>query len=268
MKVALIDGPNLAYRHYYARLGNPVLDTHGRNVSAVIGVSRALKHLRDEIGPDLWAMAWEMKGPKVRHAMYAGYKQGRDETPSDLLTQLPLVMNMASHEWDLRPCWAKGEEADDVLATLTELCLYAGHQVVIVTADKDMLQLVQRDVTVWAPLSKGEHKLYDVEAVREAWGVPPSMFVDLLALMGDSSDGYPGCHGIGRTTAVKLLSKYGSVEKLYDQLHEVDPRWAEKLRRSQEQVATSKGLAALRRHVSGIDIAMLDDVPRAVADLP
>jgi DNA polymerase-1 len=246
VRVLLVDGLGLAFRHHYARIGNPVKDGSGRNVSAVIGTRWALRNLLDSVKPDLWALAWEKPGKKWRHDYCPSYKSNRREHPLDLTAQLPLVQEMAFYDFGLPSTQVEGEEADDVLATLARLSVEAGHQVTVHSADKDMLQLVSDEVTVTCPLSMGRTETYRPGTVLEKWGVEPDELKDLFALMGDASDGYSGASGVGRVTAAALVAKHGPIAAIYKSLDKIKPDVAAKLVSSRKSVDTALVLATLR----------------------
>src|SRR5258706_4902804 len=168
--------------------------------------------LRREGSPDQWALAWDGRGKAFRHERFPDYKATRKPMPDDLLSQVPSIEILA-RAIGLPVIEVPGMEADDVMATLARRGEAEGHEVVLVTGDKDMLQLVDAQVTVLAPLGKGDGwNRMDEGAVREEWGVGPEHIRDVLALMGDTSDNIPGIPGIGEKTAIELVKQFGALE--------------------------------------------------------
>lgn len=197
-RLVVLDALGLAYRAYYAFIGRPLRNSRGENTSAIFGFSNMALKFRRELKPDYWALAWDGPGPTFRHELYPGYKATRPPMPEDLAAQLDPIEELAQ-DLGLPVIEKPGMEADDVMATLATRAAAAGHEVVLVTGDKDMLQVVDERVTVLAPQGKGEDYLrMDADAVRAKWGVGPEHIRDVLALMGDSSDDIPGVPGWAR----------------------------------------------------------------------
>ncbi|MFN8589191.1 MAG: DNA polymerase I [Candidatus Eisenbacteria bacterium] len=246
-RLVVLDALGLVYRSYYAFIGRPLRNSRGENTSAIFGMGNVLLKLRRELAPDLWALAWDGPGPTFRHEMYEEYKAHRPPMPEDLVTQLDPVEELARC-LGLPVIEKPGMEADDVMATLARTGAEAGFEVVLVTGDKDMLQVVNDRVTVLAPAGKGdEMKRMDPAAVREKWGVGPGHIRDVLALMGDSSDNIPGVPGVGEKTAVELLGQFESLEDLYARLDEVKkPALKKKLTEHRELAFLSRELATVR----------------------
>ena len=200
-RLVVLDALGLVYRSYYAFITRPLKNSRGENTSAIFGMGNVLLKLRRDLAPDRWAFAWDGPGPTFRHEMYPDYKAHRPPMPEDLVSQLDPVEELARC-LGLPVIEKPGMEADDVMATLAREGAEAGYEVVLVTGDKDMLQVVNDRVTVLAPAGKGdEMKRMDPAAVREKWGVGPEHIRDVLALMGDSSDNIPGVPGVGEKTA-------------------------------------------------------------------
>ncbi|MEP7028929.1 MAG: DNA polymerase I, partial [Candidatus Eisenbacteria bacterium] len=175
----------------------------------------------DQEKPDYWALAWDSELPTRRHVSYPEYKAHRPPMPEDLVRQLPQIQSVA-RALGLPVIEVPGTEADDVMATLTRRAVAEDMDVVLVTNDKDLQQLVTPHVTVLAPGGGGKDDVWmDEAAVQAKWGVPPSGLRDVLALMGDSSDNIPGVPGVGEKTAVDLIAQFGSLDALYARLPEV-----------------------------------------------
>jgi 5'-3' exonuclease len=202
---------------------------------------------RRELAPDYWALAWDGPGPTFRHELYKEYKEHRPAMPEELSAQLTPIEDLARC-MGLPVIEKPGMEADDVMATLARVGSEAGHEVLLVTGDKDMLQVVGGTVAVLSPQSKGDdYARLDADGVRAKWGVPPDQIRDVLALMGDASDGYPGVRGVGEKTAVELLSQFGSVDAVYARIAEIKkPALVRKLTENKALAYLSRELATVR----------------------
>jgi DNA polymerase-1 len=256
----VVDGHSHIFRAYHA-IGY-LSTSKGVPSHAVLILSTMLWKLIREEQPDYLGIALDPPGPTFRDAMFADYKATRTAMPDDLARQLPYVRRLFEA---LRTpvVEVQGYEADDVLATMVEQALKIPDlNVVIVTGDKDLLQLVGPRVKVLSVLGRtGEKVVYDEAKVRERWGVEPPQIADVLALMGDSIDNIPGVKGVGEKTAVKLIGQFGSVEKLYENLTLVGGKLRETLAASRKQALLSRELATVNRHV---DIAFDLDAFRRV----
>ena len=220
-RLFLLDGLALAYRSHFAFITRPLKNTRGEVTSAVFAFANTVVKLRDQEKPDLWALAWDSDLPTRRHTSYPEYKANRPPMPDDLTRQLPQIQDVA-RAFGLPVIEVPGTEADDVMATLARRAVKDGMDVVLVTNDKDMQQLVDPNIRVLAPSGRaGEDVWLDEAGVKAKWGVPPRGLRDVLALMGDSSDNVPGVPGVGEKTAVELIAQFGSLEALYDRLAEV-----------------------------------------------
>jgi DNA polymerase-1 len=262
-RLVILDALGLAYRAYYAFIGRPLKNRHGENTSAIFGMANMLVRFRRELKPDRWALAWDGPGPTFRHELYPDYKAHRPPMPDDLRSQLSPIEDLARC-LGLPVLEKPGMEADDVMATLSRIGAEAGYEVLLVTGDKDMLQLVGGPISVLAPQGKGDDYLpLDASGVRAKWGVGPEHIRDVLALMGDASDGYPGVPGIGEKTAVELLSTFGSLDDLYARLAEVKkPALLKKLTEHRALAFISRDLATLRRDLDlGVSLDELAVAP-------
>jgi DNA polymerase-1 len=220
-RVFLLDGLAIAYRSHFAFIRRPLTNTRGENTSAVFAFTNTVIKLRDQVKPDFWALAWDSDQPTRRHVSYPEYKAHRPPMPDDLVRQLPQIQSVA-RALGLPVIEVPGTEADDVMATLARRAVAEGMDVVLVTNDKDLQQLVSPHVSVLAPGGGGKDDVWmDEAAVQAKWGVPPSGLRDVLALMGDSSDNIPGVPGVGEKTAVDLIAQFGSLDQLYARLAEV-----------------------------------------------
>jgi DNA polymerase-1 len=240
----LVDGPSYLYRAYHA-IGH-LSTSRGLPTNATLGMTMMLWKLLREDRPSYMGIAWDAPGPTVRHQQFEAYKLQRPGMPKDLVEQIPWVRR-SCEALGLPLLQAPGYEADDILATAARRLHETAIELVLVTADKDALQLVDPRVTVLSVLGRtGERVLYDAAKVEERWGVPPARIPDILALMGDSIDNIPGVPGVGEVTAQKLLREFGSLEAVYANLAVVTgPKLRETLARNRDQAFLSRQLAVL-----------------------
>jgi DNA polymerase-1 len=244
----IVDGHSHIFRAYHA-VGY-LSTSKGVPSHAVLILSTMLWKLIREEQPDYLGIALDPPGPTFRDALYTEYKATRSAMPDDLARQLPYVRRL--FEALRTPVLeVPGYEADDVLATLVEHALKIPDlEIVIVTGDKDLLQLVGPRVRVLSVLGRtGERIVYDEAKVRERWGVEPAQIADVLALMGDSIDNIPGVKGVGEKTAVKLITQFGGVDGIYQNLTLVAGKLRETLATNRKQALLSRELATVNRHV-------------------
>jgi DNA polymerase-1 len=243
----VVDGYSHLFRAYHA-VGY-LSTSKGVPSHAVLILSTMLWKLIREEQPDYLGIAWDAPGPTFRDSLFADYKATRTRMPDDLARQLPYVHRL--FEAMRTPViQVPGYEADDVLATVVDQALDAALDVVVVTGDKDMLQLVGPRVRVLSVLGRtGERVMYDEAKVRERWGVEPPQIADVLALMGDSIDNIPGVRGVGEKTAVKLIGQFGSVARLYENLTLVPGKLRETLATGRKEALLSRELVVLNREV-------------------
>jgi 5'-3' exonuclease len=215
-RLFVLDAMALAYRGHYALIRRPLVNSKGEHTSALYVFANTALKIRREEQPDFWALAWDGAGPTERHVRYPEYKAHRKPMPNELLPQIPLIEDLAQ-AIGLPVLEIPGLEADDVMGTLARRGADEGLDVVLVTGDKDMVQLIGPRVRVLNPGLRGEdYSWVDADRVREKWGVPPEQVRDVLALMGDTSDNIPGVPGVGERTAAELIGKFGSLEQLYE----------------------------------------------------
>ncbi len=249
MSFYVVDGHSHLFRAYHA-VGY-LSTSKGVPSHAVLILSTMLWKLIREERPDYLAIAWDPPGPTFRDKLYEQYKATRTTMPGDLARQIPYVRRLfeAMHTPVIE---VPGYEADDVIATLVDRALAADQDIVIVTGDKDMLQLVGPRVRVLSVLGRtGERVVYDEAKVRERWGVEPRQIADVLALMGDAIDNIPGVHGVGEKTAVKLVNQFGSIDRLYENLSLVAGKLRETLAAGRKSALLSRELVVLR---PGVDL--------------
>jgi len=241
----LVDGHSLLYRAFYAL---PTMTTSsGEHTNAVYGFVSMLLRLLQEQDPDCLVVAFDKKGPTLRHDQFPDYKANRAETPDELITQVERVKELVD-AFGWRQEEIDGYEADDIIGTLCEKAKGAGYEVYIVTGDNDCLQLVDDQVRVLFT-RRGITNVdeMDEEAVKERLGVSPGQVPDYKGLVGDQSDNIPGVPGIGPKTAVKLLQQYGSVEGIVANVHQLSGKLAQRLQEHGEQALLSKKLATICR---------------------
>ena len=250
-RLFLIDGSALAYRSYFAFIRNPLINSKGENTSAVFGFTNSiLKILKDE-NPDYIAVVFDTKAPTFRHEIFKDYKSTRAKMPSEMVDQLPRIREV-SEGMNLPILEVDGFEADDLMGTLAKKAKAEELEVVLVTGDKDFLQLVDEDIKVLNPKRGGEEpELLDKRGVEEKFGVPPEKVIEVLALMGDASDNIPGIPGIGEKTAVELIKEFGDMEKVLANADKV------KRKNIQKSLKEHPDLARLSRRLVIIDT----DVP-------
>ena len=237
-RLFIIDGNSYIYRAFYA-IRN-LSTSAGLPSNAVFGFANMLLKVIKEKEPDLLAIAFDPKGPTRRHGEFKEYKAHRPPMPKDLIPQIPYIHNLVK-AFRIPVFVIEGQEADDVIATLARHAITAGMDVVIVTGDKDMLQLVGPGVTVYDSLK--ERTIGPAE-VEERFGVPPERVVEIMGLMGDASDNIPGVPGIGEKTAQALIKEYGTIEDLLANTHKIT---RPKLRQS---LMENAGLARLSRELA------------------
>lgn len=242
-KLLCVDGNSLINRAFYGV--RPLSARDGTPTNAVYGVMNMLHRQIIQLRPDYFVVAFDVHAPTFRHEMYSEYKAGRRPTPPDLLTQFPLVrqglLALGAHCVE-----CPGYEADDILGTYAAMSKAAGVEAYLFTGDKDSLQLISDGVTVLLATT-GESVVYDRSFFFEKYGVYPEQFVDVKALMGDSSDNIPGVAGIGEKTAAKLISDYGSLDLLYENIENkpLSPALKAKLIAGRESAYKSQTLSRI-----------------------
>ena len=246
----LIDGSAIFYRAYFAFIRNPLINSKGENTSATYGfVNSLLKIIREE-KPDYMAVAFDTKAPTFRHKMYDKYKSTRAKMPDELVIQLPRIRE-ATVVLELEAVELEGYEADDIIGTLARRAEKKGMNVWIVSGDKDMFQLVSDRVKIYNPgrASQAAEKL-DADGVEGKFGVRPERVIDMLALMGDSSDNVPGIPGIGPKTAKTLLEQFGSLDKVLESADRIKAKGTRaKVTENMESAHLSRELVTIKTDV-------------------
>ena len=264
-KIYLIDGHGLIYRAYYAFFKRPLITTKGENTSAIFGFMRMILRLLKDENPRYMLCVFDSRVKTFRHEKYPEYKAKRLKAPNDLLSQIDTIQELVEKlgiPWIIKD----GYEADDIIGTITLKAKKKGIKSIVVSGDKDILQLVDDSTIVYAN-KKGisEIEVMDRNKVEKVWGVPPERIIDLLALMGDQSDNVPGVRGIGQQTAVKLIQQFGTVENLYGNIDRVENKnIRKKLIDGKEDAFLSKELVIIRRDAPvdfDMDSYILDNFP-------
>ncbi len=242
--LALVDGSNYLYRAYY---GIPALtNSKGFPTNAIYGFTTMLMKLLRDLNPDYVVVTFDLKGPTTRHGEFEDYKATRKSMPDDLIPQVPFVKDVV-RGFSVCIMEKQGIEADDLIGALTVQASEKGWRTAIISGDKDLMQLIGDSVTM---VDTMKDKTYDVAAVKEKFGVGPEKVVEILGLMGDTSDNIPGVPGIGPKTAKRLIEEYGSVEAVIEnaeKLHNVKLR--ESFRQHAEQARLSRQLALIRKDI-------------------
>ncbi|MFH1573900.1 MAG: DNA polymerase, partial [Acidobacteriota bacterium] len=245
-RLYLIDGMSHVYRAYYA-IRN-LSTSKGFPTNAVYGFTAMLRKLILEEKPDFIAVALDPEGPTVRHQQFEQYKATRKPMPDDLVVQIPYVLRVCD-ALRVPAITVPGYEADDVIGTLARNAVALGITAILVTSDKDMLQLVSDNVLV-LDTAKKENLWINSQSVVEKLGVEPHQVPDLLALWGDASDNIPGAPGIGEKGAKELIQRFGSVEKCLEKWQEVQRKsYRESLRDNADQIRISRELATIHQHL-------------------
>ncbi|MEE8436723.1 MAG: 5'-3' exonuclease H3TH domain-containing protein, partial [Candidatus Neomarinimicrobiota bacterium] len=249
-RLFLVDGYALLYRAHFAMIRSPLITSKGMHTSALYGFTNQIIKLLENENPEYLMAAFDSKEKTFRHQRYPEYKATREKMPEELQAQLPWLwklMEAMNIPIQRMPGW----EADDIIGTLAKKSAEKGLDVYIVSGDKDFMQLVNDNIFLYSPSGRrAELKIYDRAGVIEKWGVPPEKIVDLLGLMGDSSDNIPGVAGIGVKTAVKLLNQYGSLKEVLAHGDEVGNK------RAREGLQNGEELALLSRELVTIDTEM------------
>ncbi len=256
----LLDGMALVYRAHFAFITRPIVTSAGRNVSAIFGFANTLMELIDSRQPSHLAVAFDTSAPTPRHELYPEYKAQREAMPEDLAEAIPDVKRLLQ-AWGIPVLEKDGAEADDIIGTLATQASAAGFdEVWMVTPDKDFAQLVDDTVNIYKPGRKGgAPELLGVKEVCAEWEVErPEQVIDVLGLMGDSSDNIPGVPGVGPKTAKKLIGQYGSVDALLEHTAEIKGKMREKLEANADMARLSRQLVVINREV---------ELPLAPADL-
>ena len=246
-KLFLIDGSLLVHRSYFAFIRNPFFNSRGENTSAVFGYTNSLLKILEDYEPTHVVVCFDTSAPTFRHKIFAEYKATREKMAPELRNQLPMIRDV-TRALGISIVEMDGFEADDIMGTLAKEAAEKGHTVYLVSSDKDFLQLVDQKIRVISPGRMGADSVtYDINKVKEKFGVPPERLVDLFALAGDKVDNVPGIEGIGMKGAAKLIHLFGSVEELAERSPEIEKTGLrEKIEEGSEQMLLSKELVTIK----------------------
>ncbi len=249
-KLMIIDGNSILNRAYYGLQGAQMLSAaDGLHTNAIFGFLNILNKFLEEEKPQYLCVAFDLKAPTFRHLQFEGYKATRKGMPPELAEQVPYMKEVldAMH---IKRLELEGYEADDIIGSVSKCAEAADMQVVVVTGDRDSLQLASENTKILLPITRGgrtETESYDARGVAEHYGVTPLQFIDVKGLMGDKSDNIPGVPGIGEKTALELIKTYGSIECIYEKLDCIDKKSV------REKLGANRELAFMSKHIATID---------------
>ena len=247
-KLFLIDAYALIYRSYYAFIKSPRINSKGLNTSAVMGFCNTLNEVLTKEKPTHIGVAFD-HGKTFRHDAFPEYKAQREETPEDIKLSVPLIKQVLE-AMRIPILQVDGFEADDIIGTVATRFGADGIDTFMLTPDKDYGQLIGPNVFMYRPRHGGGYEILGEKEVGEKYGIPtPAQVIDLLALMGDSADNFPGCPGVGEKTAAKLINQFGSIDNMLQHTDEIKGKLREKVENAVEDIKMSKFLATIRTDV-------------------
>ena len=245
-KLFLIDAYAIIYRAYYAFIRNPRINSKGLNTSAIFGFVNTLEDVLKREKPTHIAVAFDPKGKTFRHEAFEQYKAQREATPEDIRLAVPIIKNLIK-AYNIPALEVPGYEADDVIGTIAKKAELAGFEVFMLTPDKDYGQLVSDHIFMYRPKHTGGFEVMGPDEVKAKYELDShEQVIDLLGLMGDSSDNIPGCPGVGEKTAVKLLKEFGSIDALLERTDELKGALKTKIEENKEQIIFSRYLATIK----------------------
>ena len=248
-KLFLLDAYALIYRSYYAFIKNPRINSKGLNTSAIMGFVNTLNEVLTKEQPTHIGVAFDPHGPTFRNEAFPAYKAQREETPEDIRKAIPIIKDILK-AYNIPILQIDGYEADDVIGTLAKKADSIGVKTYMLTPDKDYGQLVSDNVNIYRPRHGGGYEIMGPKEVTEKYDIPtPLQVIDLLALMGDSADNFPGCPGVGEKTAVKLINEFGSVDELIHRVDEIKGKLKEKIKEHVDDIRMSFFLATIKTDV-------------------
>ena len=247
-KLFLLDAYALIYRSYYAFIHNPRINSKGLNTSCIMGFCNTLNEVLTKEKPTHIGVAFD-HGKTFRHEAFPAYKAQREETPEDIKLSVPIIKSILE-AYHIPILQVDGYEADDVIGTVATKAGSQGIETYMLTPDKDYGQLVRDNVYMYRPQHGGGYEKLGTSEIESKYGISsPLQVIDLLALMGDSADNFPGCPGVGEKTAVKLINQFGSVEQLIAHTDEVKGKLREKVEGAIDDIKMSKFLATIKTDV-------------------
>ena len=247
-RLFLLDAYALIYRSYYAFLKNPRINSKGLNTSAIMGFVNTLNEVITKEQPTYMAVAFD-HGKTFRHEAFPAYKAQREETPEDIRASVPIIKDILK-AYHIPVLQADGFEADDVIGTLATAAGREGIETYMLTPDKDYGQLVGGNVYIYRPRHGGGYDTLGESEVTQKYGIATTaQVIDLLALMGDSADNFPGCPGVGEKTAAKLITQFGSIDNMLAHTDEIKGKLREKVEGAVDDIRMSQFLATIRTDV-------------------
>lgn len=244
----VLDAYGLIYRSYFAFINKPLTNREGKNVSALFGFFRNLHTFFTQYQPECFVAAFDSYTPTFRHEIYDQYKATRQKTPEELHAQIPVIEEILA-TLGVSLVRQDGFEADDIIASLASRCTAESRRCVILSGDKDLMQLVTDTVSVLKPGKTGGWELVTPDGVKKEWGIPPELMLDYLSLTGDASDNIPGIRGVGDKTALKLLEQYGSLDGIFAHADEISGAMGSKIAEGRDMAYFSRKLVALCHEV-------------------
>ncbi len=248
-KLFLFDAYALIYRAYYAFIRSPRFNSKGQNTSAVLGFCNTLQEILSKEKPKYLGVAFDPHGPTFRNVIFPEYKAQREKTPEDILFAVPIIKDILN-AMHIPVLMVDGFEADDVIGTLAKVAANEGLDTFMLTSDKDYGQLITDNVRMYRPQHGGGYEIIGPEQINAKYGISrPSQVIDLLALMGDAADNFPGCPGVGEKTAVKLINEFGSVDELISHTEQLKGALKKKVEEHVDDILLSKTLATIKTDV-------------------
>ena len=245
-KIFLIDGSAFLYRAFHAI--RSLSTSKGHPTNATFGFTRILLKLLKDNTPEYAVVFFDVKGPTFRHKLYDQYKANRPPMPEELVAQLPDIKRIIT-ALNIPTVEKQGFEADDLVGTYSKLAQKKGFEVIMVTGDKDFIQLITENCTLWDPM---KDTIKDVATIKEDMGIEPGQFIDVLGLAGDSADNIPGVQGVGPKTAIKLIAQFGSIENIYENIDSLKNK-----KKLYENLLNSKNIVLLSRKLATIDTSVI-----------
>ncbi|MEW9501853.1 5'-3' exonuclease [Jeotgalibacillus marinus] len=253
--ILLIDGMALLFRSFFATAmtNQFMINRHGTPTNAIQGFIRHSLTAIQQVQPTHVAVCWDMGSKTFRNEVYQEYKANRQAPPSELIPQFDLVKEIASH-FSFTNIGVTGYEADDCIGTIAKLADNST-KVSIVSGDKDLLQLLTKNVEIWlVKKGYGTYERFNEIRFVEEYGITPNQFIDVKGLMGDPSDGYPGVKGIGEKTAFKLIKEHETIDGILENLHAITPSQRKKIEEDLDMLHVSRNLAAIHCEVPLPDV--------------
>ena len=244
-KIFLIDGSAFLYRAFHAI--RSLSTSKGHPTNATFGFTRILLKLLKDNFPEYAVVLFDVKGPTFRHKLYDQYKANRPPMPEELAAQIPDIKRII-RALNIPIIEKLGFEADDLVGTYSKLAQEQGFEVVMVTGDKDFIQLITEKCTLWDPM---KDTITDVNKIKKDMGIEPGQFIDVLGLAGDTSDNIPGVQGVGPKTAIKLIAKFGSIENIYENIDNIEAQT-----KLYENLLSSKNIVLLSRDLATINMSV------------